>query len=100
MKQKDMERLLVEHFKDFLIEPNINRIQEIDKVCQHIPKKVTREQNMALLRAITKDELEEVVNKMEKNKAPSPDGFNIEFYQAAWNFIGNDLLDLMEESRD
>lgn len=89
----------MEHFKGFLTEPNINRTEDIERVCQHILKKVTREQNMALLRVISKDEVEEVVNKMAKNKAPGPDGFTIEFYQAAWNFIGNDLLDLVEESR-
>jgi len=65
----------------------------------YIPKKVTREENLALLRVITKEEVEEVVNRMVKNKAPGPDGFTIEFYQAAWSFMGNDLLDLVEESR-
>eukprot|EP00253_Pinus_taeda_P003198 PITA_03198 len=98
-QQKEMEWLLVEHFKGILIEPNNNRTGEIEKVCQHIPKKVSRDQNMAMLRVITKEELEEVVNKMPKNKAPGPDGFTIEFYQAAWSFMGKDLLDLVEESR-
>eukprot|EP00253_Pinus_taeda_P003413 PITA_03413 len=98
-KQKDMEQLLVDYFKGILTKPNINREEEIDKVCQHIPKKVTREQNLALLRVITKEEVEEVVNKMAKNNAPGPDGFTVEFYQAAWSFMGNDLLDLVEESK-
>ena len=30
---------------------------------------------MALLRVITKVEVEEVIKKMAKNKAPGPDGF-------------------------
>jgi len=54
---------------------------------------------MALLRVITKEEVEEVVNKMAKNKALGPNGFTIEFYQVAWSFMGNDLVDLVEESR-
>lgn len=36
---------------------------------------------------------------MPKNIALGLDGFTIEFYQAAWNFMGNDLLDIVEESR-
>lgn len=90
---------MVHYFKGILIEPNINRKEEIDKVCQHIPKKATQEQNLALLRLIRKEEVEEVVNIMAKNKAPGLDVFTIEFYQEAWSFMGNDLLDLVEESR-
>ena len=36
---------------------------------------------------------------MAKNKALGPNGFTIEFYQAALSFMGNDLLDIVEESR-
>lgn len=97
--QDEIEHLLVEHFKAILSKPNVNRSEDIDKICHHIPKKVSRDQNLALLRVITKDELEETINKMAKNKAPGPDGFTIEFYQANWSFMGNDLLDLVEESR-
>ena len=50
-----MEQLLVDYFKGILTEPNINRKEEINRVCQHIPKKVTQEQNLALLRVITKE---------------------------------------------
>lgn len=98
-QQDEIEHLLVEHFKDILSEPNINRAEDIDKISHHIPKKVTRDQNLALLRVISKDELEEAINKMAKNKAPGPDGFTIKFYQANWSFMVNDLLDLVEESR-
>ena len=70
----------MEHFKDILSETNINRAKDIDKISHHIPETVTRDQNMALLSVITKEELEETINKMAKNKAPGPDGFTIEFY--------------------
>ena len=98
-QNEEIEHLLVEHFKDILSEPNINRAEDIAKISHHIPEKVTRDQNLALLQIISKDELEEAINKMAKNKAPGPYGFTIEFYQATWSFIGNDLLDLVEESR-
>jgi len=98
-QQDEIEHLLVEHFKGILSEPNINRVEDIDKISLYIPKKVTRDQNLALLWVISKEELEETINKMAKNKAPGPDGFTIEFYQAAWSFMGNDLLDLLEDSR-
>ena len=82
-----MEKLLVDYFKGILTKPNVRREEEITNVCQYIPKKVTRDQNLALLRVITKEEVEEIVKKMAKNKAPGPDGFTIEFYQASWSFM-------------
>jgi len=48
---------------------------------------------------ITKEEVEEVVKKMAKNKAPGPDRFTIEFYQASWSFMSQDLMELVEGSR-
>jgi len=98
-RQDELEHLLVEHFKDILSEPNVNQSEDIDKTCHLIPKKVSRDQNLALLRVIAKEELEETINKMSKNKALGPDGFTIEFYQVTWSFVGKDLLDLVEESR-
>lgn len=40
-----------------------------------------------------------MINKMVKNKAPGPNGFTIEFYQASWSFMSQDLVELVEESR-
>jgi len=93
-----MENLMVQHFKELLTEPNIIREDDIDKISQHIPKIVTRVQNLALLRVITKAEVEEVIKKMAKNKAPGLDGFTLEFYQATWNFMSQDIVNAVEES--
>lgn len=63
LQQKEMENLLVDHFKGILTEPNIRREEEITNVIQYIPKKVTRDHNLTLLRVITKEEVEDVVKK-------------------------------------
>jgi hypothetical protein len=33
-----------------------------------------------------------VILQMEHNKAPGPDGFPAEFYQACWDIIESDLM--------
>eukprot|EP00253_Pinus_taeda_P032182 PITA_32182 len=60
---------------------------------------ITRDQNLTLMRVTTIEELEEVVKGLKKNKATEPDGFTTEFYQAAWKFIANGILEVVEESR-
>lgn len=94
-----MENLLIQHFKGILIEPQSNREEEIAKISQYIPKKVNREQNLALLRVITEKEVEDVVKTMAKNKAPGPDGFTTNFFQAKWSFMKKDIVSTVEESR-
>jgi len=34
---------------------------------------------------------------MEKNKATGPDNFSIEFYQACWDFVKVDILQLFND---
>eukprot|EP00253_Pinus_taeda_P005455 PITA_05455 len=51
------------------------------------------------MRAVTLAEVEEVVMNMKKGKAPGPDGFTAEFYQAGWQFLGQDIMEVVEESR-
>eukprot|EP00253_Pinus_taeda_P008253 PITA_08253 len=60
---------------------------------------ITRDQNLALMRAATLEEVEEIVKGMKKNKALGLDGFTVEFYQVGWKFLGQDILDVVEESR-
>eukprot|EP00253_Pinus_taeda_P006842 PITA_06842 len=51
------------------------------------------------MRAATMEEVEEVVMNKKKGKAPGPDGFTVEFYQAVWHFMGQEILEAVEESR-
>lgn len=71
----------------------------MQRISQHIPQKVTQEHNLALMRAITLEEVEKIVKGMKKNKAPGLDGFTAEFFQATWSFMGKDILEVVEESR-
>ena len=99
LKHEAMEKELVDHFKKMLTESNQNRQPAIDKIISHIPAVITKEQNLALLREISLQEVEEVVMNMPRNKAPGPDCFTAEFFKATWNFMGQDILEVVEESR-
>jgi len=97
-QHEEMEQNLVDHFKDLLTEPQVNRRTAIERICNEIPELITRDQNLALMRAATLEEVEEIVKGMKKNKAPGPNGFTVEFYQEGWKFLGQDILEVVEES--
>ena len=72
LTQKEyMENLLVQRIQNLLTKPNIERTENINRITQHIPQLVSRDQNLALLREITKSEVEDVIKGLAKNKAPS-----------------------------
>jgi len=60
-------------FKELLEEPGVDRGGAIENVLRFIPRKMTDAQNEMLLRPIDRQELDEVVKKMENGKAPHPD---------------------------
>ena len=40
-------------------------------------------------------EVLETLKDMKRNASPGPDGFNVEFYIATWDWIGNDVMQLV-----
>eukprot|EP00253_Pinus_taeda_P017343 PITA_17343 len=99
VEQNEIEQVLMDHHKEILTEPPVDRTRAIQEICSAIPRLVSEDQNKALMRAVTIEELEEVVQAMKKGTAPGPDGFSVDFFQAGWHFLGKDILDLVEESR-
>eukprot|EP00253_Pinus_taeda_P005533 PITA_05533 len=99
VEQEGIERVLVEYHKGILTETQDDRGEVIEQICKEIPKLITVEQKKPLMRATTMEEVEEVVMNMKKGKAPGPDDFTVEFYQAGWHFMGQEILEAVEESR-
>ena len=44
-------------------------------------------------------EVENVVKQMAKDKAPGPDGFTTNFFHAGWEWLIEEIWDLVEDSR-
>jgi hypothetical protein len=51
-------------------------------------------------RRFTKEEVKNVIDQMEKNKAAGPDGIPIEFCQECWDIIKNDLMVVFHDFYD
>lgn len=79
---------MVNYFVDFFT--TVTRGME--NVLKYIPRKVTEQQNVELLRIFTYDEVKLALFSMHPDKSPGPDGLNPGFFQAYWDVIGNDVV--------
>jgi hypothetical protein len=69
----------------------------LDPVCWTQEEKVTEEENEALTRHFSLEELKKAIFSMETNTAPRPDHMPVEFYQKSWEILKHDLLDMLIE---
>ena len=58
----------------------------------HIPSLVNKNDNSALSKQFTEEEICNIIWAMELDKAPRPDGFSIHFYRQCWDTIKVDFL--------
>lgn len=71
----------------------------MDFILDSIPSLVSHQNIDFLMMDFSLDKLHSIVFSMAPDKAPSPDGFTILFFQECWDFIRFDLLMELEESR-
>eukprot|EP00253_Pinus_taeda_P029908 PITA_29908 len=95
----EISALLINHFSQIALEPNIDREEAIKDLMTYIPKLITEDQNKALNRAITLEEVEEAVKEMPNGKALGPDGFTIDFYKTYWDIIKTKVWEVVEDSQ-
>ena len=67
---QDISALLINHFSQIALEPDINREEAIRDIMTSIPKIITKEQNKYLNHPITMKEVEQAVRDMPNGKAP------------------------------
>jgi len=74
-------------FKEEVMEDN----EEAQDFLKHVPRMVNKEDNATLLKPFTEEEINNIIWKMELDKAPGLDGFSIHFYRLCWDIIKADL---------
>jgi exonuclease III len=95
----DLEAHLVDYFQDLLTEPLSDRSEAIKQITKCVPALVTREQNEALLRPFTIEEVDQALQDTPKCKAPGPDGFTSDFFHYCWQMIRTEVWEILEDSR-
>ena len=78
---------LLLHATDFykqLFGPNEKPLFHMAESCWSNEEKINNDENIALSRPFTAEEVKSAIFSMETNIAPGPDHFPIEFYQKCW----------------
>jgi hypothetical protein len=60
---------------------------------------INENHNEALMRPVAMEDVEQVIWEMPKGNSPGPDGFTVEFYQACWLVVKNEVWEAVEDSR-
>eukprot|EP00253_Pinus_taeda_P016327 PITA_16327 len=107
----EKENLELEKFLEQGGNLGINSIpqEDVDKVQQiflnkshQIAAEVKRghdKDNYNLNRPVTEEEIKEVIIEMHNGKAPSLNGFNVDFFKTCWRIVKQNILEVVEDSR-
>lgn len=79
IQQEEIEKTLVDYYKGILTENQRDRGEAINNICKDIPRLIIDEQKKALMRAVSMEDLKEVVMNMSRNKAPGELGKGTQF---------------------
>ena len=84
---EEIEAMLVQHFRSIADETILDRAHFMRDLTRHIPRLVSREDNINLNRQVTKEEVNEVLKEMKNSKASGPNGFNMDLFKAYWDIF-------------
>ena len=93
---RDFKIFITTYYEGFFGPPEENNFRLDETRKDDIPQ-VTDLENEAFVERFTEEEVRKAIFQMEHNKAPGPDGFPAEFYQAFWGTIKDDLMALFED---
>jgi hypothetical protein len=94
-----MARIKVSHFQNLFRADNQATIAEVVRMAQLFPRFVEEDDNRSLMEEISEEELKEALYNFQKDKIPGPDGWTIEFFQGLYEFLGQDILKVVEDTR-
>eukprot|EP00253_Pinus_taeda_P003892 PITA_03892 len=82
---------------------NSNTIWEMKKANGDMARSfegfIEEEGNESIMAPVSKEEVEDTLKSMQKDKSPGPDGWTVKFFQHFFEFIDDKLVEVVEESK-
>lgn len=94
------DEALVKHATQFykdLFGPSTTSGFHMEAGCWEHEEMVSSQESEELEKVFSESEIKRAVFSMEKNTAPGPDHFRVEFYQHCWEIIKDDLTNLFAD---
>ena len=93
---EDIKEEAFRHFRELFTAQPV--IEDADML-HLIPSAVKYNDNESLKQSITMEEIKLAVDSMEEDRAPGPDGYNVNFIKICWDIIKNDLSKMIKKSQ-
>lgn len=77
---EDLTSLGVDFFKNLYKATEEISIAEVIRVAQFFPRFIEEEGNDSIMAPVTKEEVEDILKSMQKEKSPGPDDWTVEFF--------------------
>jgi hypothetical protein len=87
------------YFKNSYSDPGLTNFHDQATIIGIFPRLVSEVEAKQLNGACTKEEIWKVLNSFKRDKIPGPDGWTVEFYLHFFELVGDDLWDLVEDTR-
>ena len=91
---ENISQIAVDYFQEFLGSPQCSRCVDLSDIPT---EKVSSTQVNFLLAPITNDQIFHSLKSMERNKAPGPDGFTVDFFIFCWDIIGHSFCAAIQD---
>eukprot|EP00253_Pinus_taeda_P019083 PITA_19083 len=96
---EDLSRMGKKHFQNLFTAQGGITLAEIIRTAQCFPWFVEEEEAGNLMEVVSKEEVEHVIKSMAKDKSPGPDGWTSELFNHFFDLIGDELTEVVNESR-
>ncbi|TWW53588.1 Transposon TX1 uncharacterized 149 kDa protein ORF 2 [Takifugu flavidus] len=97
MEPEQIRRRAVDFYSSLFRSEYKENNELFEEYCSGLPQ-VPEEANGQLERPLSVPEVYAALQSMQSLKAPGIDGLGVDFYKAFWSIVGQDLLDVLNES--
>lgn len=97
--QWEIKMEAISYFSKLFTKPQVNNLEAQFKILSIMPRLFSEEDIAIIGSPITLSEIEDILKNMDKGRSPGPDGWSSEFFIQFFEFLGPELVKLVEVAR-